>query len=227
MARSKGSKSAPRKKNKSHSLTKRDQGGRAQAQLVPFNQEPMTDKMLLPKVVASRYIVRKSFFNGAWLQQSAATNTFQTANFTTAQCPDFSSLSSVFDQYRLVCVEAILRPQAQASAPTAPSGGELLSVIDYDDSSNLTTIAQATEYDNCVITSPWQVSRRCFKPRVAVAAYGGAFTSFANMEAPWIDAASTAVQHYGIKYALTTGITGSLAVFDQIINSVWEFRATR
>jgi hypothetical protein len=206
----------------------RPEVGPSSAQLVPWRDDPLTDRMVLPKAVGGVYRVRKSYESLSFLIQSPTVATFNSSAITLSTfCTDYSSLTSVFDQYKLVAAEFIMRPQAQASAPTAASKGQLYSVIDYDDSTNLGSIAAAQAYDNNISTPAYLPNRRCFKPRIAMAAYSSAFTSFANMNAEWIDAASTAVVHYGVKFALDVGNSGSLAVYDLIVNTVWDFRAAR
>lgn len=58
---------------------------------------------------------------------------------------------------------------------------------------------------------------------MAVAVYSGAFTSFSNAPAGWIDAASPGVQMYGIKTAMTT----STAIIGYTINikAIVSFRS--
>jgi len=60
---------------------------------------------------------------------------------------------------------------------------------------------------------------------MAVAAYAGSFTSYANMEPQWIDCASPSVQHYGFKCAVNP--TGVAMTFD-LIGKIWvQFRNSR
>jgi len=58
---------------------------------------------------------------------------------------------------------------------------------------------------------------------MAVAAYSGAFTSYSNLVGGWIDSASPAVQHYGIKLA-TPIATGSIA-YTMTARAVVSFRS--
>jgi len=76
-------------------------------------------------------------------------------------------------------------------------------ITDFDDSATPSTISSLLSYSNCTAVSPGQEHRRIFKPRIAMAAYAGTFTSYANMPAStWIDAASPAVEHYGLKIGI-------------------------
>jgi len=227
MARHKGSR-ARRSPGKRRGKGARPEVGPSSAQLVPWKDDPLTDRMVLPKAVGGVYRVRKTYESLSFLIQSPTVATFASSAIALyGFCTDYTGYTSVFDQYKLVAAEFIMRPQAQASAPTAASKGQLYSVIDYDDSTNLASIAAAQAYDNNISTPAYLSNRRCFKPRIAMAAYSTAFTSFANMNAEWIDAASTAVVHYGVKYALDVGNSGSLAVYDLIVNTVWDWRSAR
>lgn len=217
-----GSKSARKGKARDQ-----DVGGQS-THLVPWMSGPLTDRLTLPKSIGGVYTTRKLSGGTSQIIQSPTVGVYGTINFQLQnQVTDYGSLAAVFDQYRILAVEVVFRPQAQASAPTAASKGFLYTVLDYDDSSALTSIGQAEAYENCIATEVWQSQRRCLKPRAALAAYSGTFVSYANVEAPWIDCTSNAVQHYGIKYAIDVGNSGSLAVFDWSIATVVQFRASR
>jgi hypothetical protein len=72
-------------------------------------------------------------------------------------------------------------------------------VIDYDDTSALSSAGAAVVYSNCVVLNPGESVERIFKPKVAIAAYTGSFSGYAVEDDVWIDAASSTVQHYGVK----------------------------
>lgn len=160
----------------------------------------------------------------SFVTSSNAAQVFAGANFIVNSLDQISHLVALFDQYRIALVELWLvpkNPQIGASAPT----DNLATVIDYDDSSPLTTYAQALDYVNVVSTSALMAHYRKFVPHVAVAAYSGAFTSFMNETAPWIDAASPSVQHYGFKVALTQST--SVCSFDLTVRLHTEWRNIR
>jgi hypothetical protein len=107
-----------------------------------------------------------------------------------------------WDQYMIEAVRFTIQPQNNAIGlvTNSTTALELLyCVIDYDDSTALSTAANAMAYSNCVVLGPGESCERTFQPRMAVAAYAGAFTSYGNVAPQWIDSASTGVQHYGIK----------------------------
>jgi hypothetical protein len=154
----------------------------------------------------------------------------QTFYFQLSNLANASNLENVFDQYRILAIRQTIRPQNNAIGLVTNSTTSLVDlycVIDYDSSSNLSSVAAATSYDNCMILSPGESGCRTFAPRIASAAYSGAFTSFANLESTWIDSLSSSVQHYGTKYFIP-GVTASQTLLQSwdITTEYWiEFRS--
>jgi hypothetical protein len=134
-----------------------------------------------------------------------------------------------FDQYRLSAVRFTLAPQQNAVNLQITSTTTLATVycvIDYDDATALTTLAQAAGYNNCVTLAPGESVSRTFRPRMAVAAYSGTFASYASTEPMWIDSVSTGVQHYGIKLFIP-GVTAAQTLLPSWLVTVeyaWELR---
>jgi hypothetical protein len=190
-----------------------------------------TDRLSMNKPQANIYRVTKSETMLAFITQSSVGPVFNTLNFTLSGIvSDYSSLAVCFDQYRLKQVEFILNPrvtQLGLPATTPAMGGFLYTVIDYDDSTMPTLITQALGYSTCIVTPYNMPVRRCFKPRIAVSAYNGAFTGYTNLADQWIDSASNNVAHFGVKVSLDTSPSTSIQVFDAIIRSEWEFRSSK
>jgi hypothetical protein len=166
--------------------------------------------------------------NFGTVTQSAIAATFGSQVFTLQSlCSDYSSLQSVFDQYKILKIEVIFMANANAIA-AATSMGELYTVLDYDDATALTSISAAQAYSNCIMSRPGQSNRRCFQPRVAVSAYAvSGFTQYKNEVAGWIDTASSTLQHYGLKYALDSGTTNYLSSYLVQTRAEILFRASR
>jgi hypothetical protein len=137
-----------------------------------------------------------------------------------AHISDYASLSGVFDQYRIDQIEIWALPRNSASATI--DTGLATTVIDYDDAALLASVAAANDYGNALIGRGDFGHHRPWQPHVAIAAYSGAFTSFANVTSPWIDVASGGVQHYGFKWA--SSATSVVIVWDIIIKiqSSWK-----
>jgi hypothetical protein len=129
--------------------------------------------------------------------------------FTINSVDQITALAAVFDQYRIDEIELWWIPRVIAGLSNP---GQVLSTIDYDDAAALTTVAQASDYDNCLTTSAYTGHYRRFKPHIALGAYSGTFTSYQNAGPSWIDFNSTTVQHYGVKFAVT--VQSAASVFD-------------
>jgi len=135
---------------------------------------------------------------GQILTTNNAATTFFARAFTFNDIQQVASFQALFDQYNIVEIELWIQP-INNTATIATSGPSWYSVIDYDDAATPTGLASLQQYTN-VITTPLNNGHYVrFKPHVAEALYGGAFTAFGNIAAPWIDSASPGVQHYGFK----------------------------
>jgi len=141
----------------------------------------------------------------------AAATTNNTTYFQLSNLDNASSFENVWDQYRIDAIRMTCKPQNNAIGLVTNSTTSLVPlycVIDYDNTANLSTAAAARQYQNCIVLEPGESFTRVFQPRIALDAYSGAFTSFANTEPVWIDCASPSVQHYGIKI-LVPGATAA------------------
>jgi hypothetical protein len=227
-----GSRRAPK-----GSKTGRQAGGAQAANtLVPFNVlTNLTDGMKFPVLNERVFTCVQSNEVDAWLVSQAVGDTANVLTVTLTQLMggsgNLSAFQGIFDQYRIEVVEAWLVPNqnAIASATTYASSPNLGTVIDYDDPAPVSTFLGLTGYANFIRTEPYEKQRRCFKPRIAYAAYSGAFTSYANQAAGWIDMASPTVQHYGVKVACTPdgNTSGPHAAWDLYYKAHVSFRAVR
>jgi hypothetical protein len=134
-----------------------------------------------------------------------------TTYFQLSNLDNSSAFENVFDQYRIDAIRMTCKPQNNAIGLVTNSTTTLVPlycVIDYDNTSNLSTAAAAREYANCICLEPGESFVRTFQPRVADAIYSGSFSSFGNVSPPWIDCASPNVGHYGVKI-LVPGTTAA------------------
>jgi len=181
----------------------------------------------LSQTYTQRYIT----ISVAGLTQSATVDSSTAYVFSLGDLDNAGAYQTMFDQYRIEAVRFVLRPSSlyQNATNTVTFWSPVYVVIDYDDATALSTAAAARAYDNCMILAPGEGCERTFVPRVAMAAYSGAFTSFANEIPPWIDAASPSVQHYGVKVYLPHGIAGQTILQEFIVErEYWvSFRKTR
>jgi hypothetical protein len=124
---------------------------------------------------------------------------------------NFNVGTGFWDQYRIDAIRFTIAPTNNAIGLVTNSSTTLTPlycVIDYDDSTGLGSANAAAAYANCVVLNPGESLERVFRPRIAVAAYNGTFTGYANSESMWCDAASNTVQHYGIKLYIP-GVTAA------------------
>lgn len=157
---------------------------------------------------------------------NSAVAVFYAQAFVASAIDQISSLTAVFDQYRIAEVEIWFWPRITPGTGVTVDAGMMATAVDYDDANALTTFPQALDYQNVLVSDGRQGHYHRFVPHVALAAYSGAFTSFANKPAPWIDAASTGVQHYGIK-AAWTATDVSLYTYSVQARLHMEFRNVR
>jgi hypothetical protein len=145
------------------------------------------------------------------LFQFASVDKFLGIQFVLSDLTDYTNWISVFDQYRFDEVQVTIRPLSTSvglQIPTSIKPPLIYTVIDYDDATTPTTLTELRQYSNCAI-SLYETVVVHLRPHMAMAAYGGSvFTSFANAQGQWIDAASASVPHYGVKMGIDGGDSG-------------------
>jgi len=164
-------------------------------------------------------IVTRMFDQGTINASNAADN-FGQFTVGLSSLPNSSEFTTLFDQYRITRCEYTFQPlQTVAVNSTTASTPGIFTVVDYDDSTTLTTLAQALQYPNVRWHSGYEPFTVSFKPHIAMAAYSGAFTSFANTFDQWLDVSSPAIVHYGLKYCAlqNVGIAQSWRVVGKVI----------
>jgi hypothetical protein len=119
--------------------------------------------------------------------------------FTLDSLDNYTEFTSLFDLYRIDKIVFRLIPlQNTVEAPaTQKDVGLLYGAVDLDDYAGA-TVATLCQYPNMKIANFDEKLTFAFKPKFAVAAYSGAFTSYANTGG-WIDMGSPSVEHYGLK----------------------------
>jgi len=163
--------------------------------------------------------------NTTTLSSSTIGTAFGISNTTFALLDQNVQLGAVFDQYRIAMVEVRYVPNSSLNTAPGSTYGILATVVYYDDSSNLPSYAAALDYSNCLETEGYKDHKHVYVPHIAVAAYSGVFTSFANETAPWLDCSSNGVLHYGTKAAWTQ--TTNATTYN-ILQRVWfQFRNVR
>lgn len=160
-----------------------------------------------------------SLQNLAYFTTSTVSNTFAGTFFALSSMNDASEYAAVFDQYRIMAVEITLMP---STLTVSGLTGHILCAIDYDDVAT-TTPALMAQKSTVVISNLQDTVVRSFTPKIALAAYSGAFTSYSVAPAhTWINTASTTVQHYGLK--ITANPTTTAITYDLYTRVWFQFR---
>jgi hypothetical protein len=153
---------------------------------------------------------------------SATLNTFYGLFFALSSLGDASTYQACFDQYRIMGAKVQVSPTFDL--PLGTYTGHIHTCIDYDDVNSITPATMMT-YANVMVSNPGDTLIRSLKPHAAIGMYSGAFTSFGNVTSPWIDTASSTVQHYGFKLAANPT---NVALLYDVVTSIWlQFRNTR
>ena len=132
-------------------------------------------------------------------------------NWHLSDLPSSTEFTALFDMYRIKKIE-ITFIYDHNSGDVATSAGvaananmgmpNLFLVTDHDDDTVLGGSSDYMQYEPCSISRLDQIKRWTVYPRVAMAAYQGAFTAYASQGQQWIDAASPGVAHYGCKFGV-------------------------
>lgn len=140
--------------------------------------------------------------------------------FTLSSFSNYTLYTNLFDQYCVKRAEFWFIPAV--SNATAESG-LFASVVDLDDA-NVSgfTVQKAIGKPGAVLSSVTAGQYHSFVPMMAVAAYAGAFTSYAASQENWVDCASPGIQYYGVKTAATSSLNA--VVVNMRIRITVEFR---
>jgi len=171
------------------------------------------------------YKITQEVFSSAFISTSTTLLTLKAVSFQLADLTQFASFTAVFDQYMITEIECWITARLEGEAAATTNTGYMFSVVDYDDKTALTSIADAQSYTNVLATPGMMSHYRRFVPHIAIASYSGAFTSFTNSGPQWIDSASSSVQHYGLKTVNTT--TDAVYTYDLNVRYHISFRNIR
>jgi hypothetical protein len=196
----------------------------------PNNLPPFGDTNVKPRKGASmsiRQLVGGSSFDthtgvsaGNFMAVPVTAGVGFAFSFALADLVQSSSFTAIYDQYRIDAVSIHCIPlwnMVDGHNATNPNNNDPICfiVLDYDDSTALSSEAQALEYDNVQAMMPYAGAVIKVKPKITPATYAsGAFDGYiVEDEGEWLDAASTTIQHYGVKgwlNPLTTASTTNL-----------------
>jgi len=165
--------------------------------------------------------VRQTADLGPFITSSAGAEVDGSQSFQIALVPGITSWLAVFDQYRIIMIE-VWATLSCSSGQALIDGFRWYSVVDYDDSNNI-TISQAQQYSNVTDCGRNEAVYRRFRPHMsmAVGAVGGTVNS-GNIASTWVDSARTDVNHFGVKYAVAA--TSTTVILAQRVRFHLQFR---
>ncbi len=152
--------------------------------------------------------------------------------FALSDLPGYTDFTGLFDQYRILEIMLEFIPVtvpfgASTSSTAYPS---IHSIIDLDDANLPASVDELRQYGSHQVVPNQKYFRRVFTPRWPIAAYSGAFTSYAQNDVrQWLDVASPGVIHYGVKTAVSpvTTASGSFVLYNVEATYVFQCKNTR
>jgi len=156
---------------------------------------------------------------------NSTTPTQGAISFQLAGFPDYVSWTNCFDAYRIIHADVEFIPFGVGVTGTTTTNGTFYTCLDYADST-LVSFSDILQYDTRQILQSGTYFERRLTPRAADALYSGAFTSYGQRTAPWIDTTSPNVQHYGIKYYATIA-SSAVTIYSPIVTITVSFRNSK
>ncbi len=160
------------------------------------NRPKVTTFTAAPTRVIQRTVEKTQF------QSSLGGATSMALTFALSDLPNYTEFTALFDQYRIEEVSVRLIPIVTTCTPASYTDSLLYSVVDFDDATTA-TVTDLQQYENVRVSPPTKEVKYRLVPRLAIAAYGGAFTQYANTQM-WLDVGSPSTYHYGLKLACST-----------------------
>lgn len=133
---------------------------------------------------------------------STSVPVYAAQSFTLSQVDNVSSYIAVFDQYKITEIEVLIEPSVSEVNSNSADVGSYITAVDIDDDTPPATVAQLGPYTSSLMSKGTASHYHRWKPTIAIAAYSGAFTSYASTDSEWLDCASTGIKHYGLKAAI-------------------------
>lgn len=142
---------------------------------------------------------------------AANTDDLEAISFQLSDLPGYSQFTNLYDQYRFVAVKAEFIPMnlpvtylnVSVIVPTCPI---LYTCIDLDDATIPGTNQIVEEHESVTCHGAFTPATtnkyiRWLRPACAPEMYQtGGFGGYASKQLQWLDTASSAVQHYGLKW---------------------------
>jgi hypothetical protein len=166
------------------------------------------------------------------IASSATAITYGALTFQLSDLSTSSSLTTLFDKYRLKEIEIIFFPidnQYNIDVTGSATIGNFYTAIDFDNASAPTSIAQIERYSTSVVTSGNKPQYRHFRPRTVRPVYiSGVSTGYAEGRPDdWLDCAYPSIPYYALLYALSQTANAGTCTYGVRARYMFQFAATR
>lgn len=167
---------------------------------------------------------------GALIRQNTASDVFAAWAFCLADIPNITATASLFDQYRIDCIQFRLRSRnpgvfvANQASPNYSTVSPLL-VVDRDDATAPTTLSELQQYDNCQCFSAQDSVDLILWPSLTPSVFaGGAFSGYAVADSDeyWLDLANSSIPHYGVKIGMPALVATTTQRFDWDVEAIYH-----
>lgn len=144
------------------------------------------------------------------LTQSYPSPTFGALAMIFSQIANATSFAALYDHYRVDYLEFIITPMFDMTTAALTNASVIVPncyvVIDLDDSTNPSTLAELREYQSVQLVPLDKPLIVRFKPGVQTGAWNGSsVVSATHVTSPWINCAVDNIPHYGIKIGCDVG----------------------
>jgi hypothetical protein len=152
---------------------------------------------------------------------SASVVTSKVYTFQLSDIANATSLSALFDQYRILGVQVLLSPRETTQSELL----DFTTAIDFDGSASAPTANSIQQYSTALTCSTNQQQLRSFRPMWANQVYNTTTAYSAGPANQWLDLAYPSVPHYGLLVFI--GVTPSVFDFRVDIKYTYEVRLLR
>jgi len=163
------------------------------------------------------YFTRSLTFN---LQLTAGNNAYHGSTyFSLNALPSWAEFQNLYDMYKINAIKISFIPVSNVTLwndttgkvdPYTANFTRFQSVIDYNDSTLLTTADAYREYSTYKWSPFNKIHKRYFRPRITqTVTEGGGTYGVSTGPGGWVSVASNATRFYGIKYHYNIGVNAT------------------
>lgn len=158
---------------------------------------------------------------------SATTGKLGANSVSLSLAPGHVNYTTIFDQYRITHVKWTFTNVGSNSNPNTPVTPYIYYAADFDDQNRPPNKAGILNMDNVKKDSllPGKMVNINVKPRLATSLYNNGLTTGYGMgqAGTWVDCASAAIPHYGLKYCIDNMLNENYTINLETV--IWvEFR---